>query len=144
MAWRGSHYVVAGGLAVGGLLWAAHEAWSARRMVSARPLVVTEAGIATATPKRRAENIVRELEAIARARDRGADIRGYYHWSLIDNFEWIKGFGPRFGLVHVDYETFKRTPRASAQIYRQIIAAHTEGNHALAPQLSKLQGFQAL
>jgi beta-glucosidase len=75
----------------------------------ALPLVVTEAGIATDVGKRRAENIVRVLEAIARARDEGVDVRGYYHWSLTDNFEWAEGFGPHFGLYQVDYASYART-----------------------------------
>jgi len=86
------------------------------------PLMVTEAGIATSTPKRRAENIVRELEAIARARDRGADIRGYFHWSLTDNFEWHEGFAPRFGLFTVDYETYGRTGNLGSDTFAEIIA----------------------
>jgi len=73
------------------------------------PLVVTEAGISTDTGARRAENVVRVLEAIARARDEGVDIRGYYHWSLTDNFEWAEGFLPHFGLFRVDYTTYART-----------------------------------
>ena len=50
---------------------------------------------------------MRILEAIARARDDGVDVRGYYHWSLTDNFEWAEGFGPRFGLYSVDYATLR-------------------------------------
>jgi beta-glucosidase/6-phospho-beta-glucosidase/beta-galactosidase len=69
------------------------------------PLVVTEAGIATEVGARRAENVVRVLEQIGRARAEGVDLRGYYHWSLTDNFEWHEGFGPRFGLYQVHYDT---------------------------------------
>ncbi|MCB9642179.1 MAG: glycoside hydrolase family 1 protein [Myxococcales bacterium] len=55
----------------------------------------------------------------------GADIRGYFQWSLIDNFEWAEGFGPRFGLLHVDYEKdFQRTPRESAALFSQIIESN--------------------
>ncbi len=80
------------------------------------PLVVTEAGIATETGARRAENIVRVLEAVARARDQGVDVRGYYHWSLTDNFEWAEGYGPRFGLYAVDYTTYARTASEGATV----------------------------
>jgi beta-glucosidase/6-phospho-beta-glucosidase/beta-galactosidase len=73
------------------------------------PLVVTESGIATDAGARRAENVVRVLESIARARDEGVDVRGYYHWSLTDNFEWTEGFGPHFGLYAVDYASYART-----------------------------------
>jgi beta-glucosidase len=67
------------------------------------------------------------LRQIAGAIESGLDIRGYYHWSLIDNFEWIKGFGPRFGLFAVNYETFARTERPSAEIYRTIVKSHEGG-----------------
>jgi len=84
------------------------------------PLVVTESGIATNTPKRRAENIVRILEAVARARDTGADIRGYYHWSLTDNFEWHEGFKPRFGLFTVDYADYARSSNIGTEVLTEI------------------------
>lgn len=85
------------------------------------PLVVTEGGIATEVGERRAENVVRALEQISRARADGADVRGYYHWSLYDNFEWSEGYGPRFGLFRVDYDTFERTPTTGADVYGQVI-----------------------
>src|SRR5690606_2781778 len=78
------------------------------------PLVVTESGIATASGRRRAENIVRILEAVTRMRDEGVDLRGYYHWSLTDNFEWAEGFRPQFGLYSVDYTTYARSPTDGA------------------------------
>ncbi|MEV8636404.1 family 1 glycosylhydrolase [Streptosporangium sp. NPDC051023] len=53
------------------------------------------------------------IEALERARAQGVDVRGYYVWSLLDNFEWAEGFTQRFGLVHVDFPTGKRTPKAS-------------------------------
>jgi beta-glucosidase len=89
------------------------------------PLVVTEAGIATDVGRRRAENIVRTLEAIGRARDRDVDVRGYYHWSLTDNFEWIEGFGPHFGLYTVDYATYARTATEGAELFAQIAKSRT-------------------
>ena len=60
------------------------------------PLTVTESGIATESGRRRAEHIVRSLQQIHRAIEDGMDIRGYYHWSLMDNFEWAEGYEPRF------------------------------------------------
>ncbi len=86
----------------------------------ALPLVVTESGLATETGRRRAEHVVRSLEQIQRARDEGADVRGYYHWSLFDNFEWVEGFVPRFGLFTVDYVSFARTATEGADVLGQI------------------------
>ena len=51
----------------------------------------------------------------------GADVAGYYAWSFMDNFEWNCGYGPRFGLVHIDYATQKRTPKDSYYAYRDFI-----------------------
>jgi len=51
----------------------------------------------------------------------GLDLRGYYVWSLLDNFEWSLGYTKRFGIVHVDYATQKRTPKASARFYADVI-----------------------
>ncbi len=61
------------------------------------------------------------LEALAQARAAGVDIRGYFAWSLLDNFEWDSGYAKRFGLVHVDYASQQRTPKASAHWYRDTI-----------------------
>ena len=57
------------------------------------------------------------------ARAAGADVRGYLVWSLLDNFEWAMGYGPRFGVVHVDYKTLKRTPKASYQLLAELAGA---------------------
>ena len=84
------------------------------------PLLVSEAGIATDVGRRRAENIVRNLESIERARKAGVDVRGYYHWSLTDNFEWAEGFGPHFGLYSVDYASYARTATEGADVLRTI------------------------
>ncbi len=61
------------------------------------------------------------IRACGRAMEQGADVRGFFAWSLMDNFEWGSGYGSRFGLVHVDYETLKRTPKTSARFYRDVI-----------------------
>lgn len=87
------------------------------------PLTVTESGIATRVGARRAEMIVRALEQIDKARKEGADVRGYYHWSIYDNFEWAFGFGPRFGLYSVDFNTYARTPTEGATVLGDIAAA---------------------
>jgi len=64
------------------------------------------------------------LRAVADAIRIGVDIRGYYVWSLLDNWEWAEGFTQRFGLVHVDFETQQRTPKRSFDWYARVIAAH--------------------
>lgn len=87
------------------------------------PLVVTESGIATETGQRRAEHVVRSLEQIDRALQEGVDVRGYYHWSLYDNFEWAEGFVPRFGLFKVDYQTYDRAATEGATAFTAIIGA---------------------
>lgn len=73
----------------------------------------------------RQDFLVNHLKEVHHAiEEHGADVRGYFHWSLIDNFEWAEGFEPRFGLVKIDYENnFKRTPRQSAMLYQEIIEA---------------------
>ncbi|MEM7155465.1 MAG: family 1 glycosylhydrolase [Myxococcota bacterium] len=88
------------------------------------PMTVTESGIATAVGQRRSEAIVRALESIERARSEGADVRGYYHWSLYDNYEWAEGYEPRFGLYTVDYEgDYARTATMGVDVLTQIVAA---------------------
>jgi beta-glucosidase len=89
------------------------------------PLLVSESGLATHEGQRRAEHVTRSLEQIHRAITSGADVRGYYHWSLTDNFEWAEGFGPRFGLYTVDYTTYARTATAGATTLGEIAAART-------------------
>ncbi|HHH31343.1 MAG TPA: glycoside hydrolase family 1 protein [Polyangiaceae bacterium] len=88
------------------------------------PLTVTEAGIATNVGRRRAENVVRTLEQINFARTQGADVRGYYHWSLTDNFEWAEGYGPSFGLYRVDRTgAYPRTATLGATVLGDIAGA---------------------
>jgi len=86
------------------------------------PMTVTEAGIATEVGQRRSENVVRTLEQIWKARENGVDVRGYYHWSLMDNFEWDLGFAPKFGLYTVDVDggTYARTPTEGATTLAEI------------------------
>ena len=61
------------------------------------------------------------LEMLQRATSEGMPVRGYFLWSLLDNFEWSDGYGTRFGLVHVDYATLARTPKLSAAYYAATI-----------------------
>jgi beta-glucosidase len=86
------------------------------------PVYVTENGMADdvepdadgrVNDAARVSYLERYLGAVLEARAAGADVRGYLVWSMLDNFEWSMGYGPRFGIVHVDYQTLKRTPKAS-------------------------------
>ena len=56
---------------------------------------------------------------------KGADVRGYFVWSLLDNFSWINGHTRRFGLYHIDYDTLKRTQRLSASWYKKFVSKHS-------------------
>lgn len=87
------------------------------------PFVITEAGIAAKNGKRRAENIVRTLEQTSRALDDGIDVRGYYHWSLMDNFEWAEGYEPSFGLYRVNLNDYTRSPTEGATVMGEISKA---------------------
>jgi beta-glucosidase len=61
------------------------------------------------------------IRAVHRAISEGCDVRGYYIWSLLDNFEWASGYAPRFGIVRTDYKTMRRIPKLSARWYRDVI-----------------------
>lgn len=86
-----------------------------------KPIYITENGLADAKDKKRSKFIEEHLYWTSRAIKEGVDVRGYFHWSLLDNFEWGKGFWPRFGLVEVDYRTLERKIRPSAYFYKEII-----------------------
>lgn len=86
-----------------------------------KPIVITENGIADARDAKRADFIKNHIAAMRRAMNEGVDVRGYFYWSLLDNFEWNKGFWPRFGLVEIDYQTLERRIRPSAYEYKKII-----------------------
>ena len=98
------------------------------------PLYITENGMACADEVRagrvndqqRIDYVRMHLESIAKAREAGVDVRGYFYWSLMDNFEWESGYSKRFGLIHVDYATQKRTLKQSAHWYRNMIAQQRE------------------
>lgn len=85
------------------------------------PIYITEHGLADAKDEKRAWYITESLKKMHRAMAEGADVRGYLHWSLMDNFEWDKGFWPRFGLIEIDRKTLERKIRPSAYIYKKII-----------------------
>jgi len=85
-----------------------------------KPIYITENGLATTNDDKRQRFLVSYLKEIYHAIKAGIDIRGYFHWSLLDNFEWEKGYTARFGLIEVDFNTEARRPRTSFEIYRRI------------------------
>lgn len=85
-----------------------------------KPIFITENGIADKTDQKRAKFIKDHLHWLWQAIQSGVDVRGYLYWSLLDNFEWARGYDPRFGLVEVDYKTFERKIRSSAYEYKKI------------------------
>jgi beta-glucosidase len=98
------------------------------------PVYITENGAAFFDPPTvegavledplRVDYLRKHLRAVHDAISQGADIRGYFAWSLLDNLEWAYGFTKRFGLVHVDYQTLERTPKTSAHFYSRVIASN--------------------
>jgi beta-glucosidase len=94
------------------------------------PLIITENGAAfedelvdgQVHDAQRVDYLRAHLGAALSAIEAGVDLRGYLAWSLLDNYEWAHGYSKRFGLVHVDYATQRRTPKRSALFYRDVIA----------------------
>jgi beta-glucosidase len=84
-------------------------------LLPGKPLIVTEHGVATDDDAERIEFIDGGLRAIHDEMDAGVPVRGYIHWSLLDNFEWARGYAPHFGLIGVDRETLERTVRPSGR-----------------------------
>jgi beta-glucosidase len=97
------------------------------------PVVISENGMANIDwvhedgkvhDPQRIDFMQRYLKPAARAIREGVDLRGYFHWSIMDNFEWAEGYKYRFGLVHVDFGTFERTPKDSILRYSEIIKSN--------------------
>lgn len=96
------------------------------------PMMVTENGMADHDPdvvvdgqvhdERRMAYLRDHIRAVLTAIEQGADVRGYFVWSLMDNFEWSYGYTKRFGIIHINYETLERTPKDSALWYRDFIS----------------------
>jgi len=84
------------------------------------PLIVSENGIADADDRMRSAFLAEHLAAIGRAESHGVPIHGYLYWSLLDNYEWLDGFGPKFGLYEVDRRTMARRPRPSIDVFRSL------------------------
>ena len=98
----------------------------------------TQRRFADARDAFRPRAVVEHLIHLARAIERGIDVIGYLHWSLLDNFEWAEGFRPRFGLYRVDFDHPEgpREPRPSAAIYARIVRAN-----AIEPELAAEMGL---
>ena len=89
------------------------------------PIYVTENGIGTTDDAQRFEYVRRALRGVVQCLHDGIDVRGYFYWSLMDNFEWLFGYGPQFGLVAVDRDTQRRRPKPSADWLGAIARANT-------------------
>jgi beta-glucosidase len=85
------------------------------------PIYVTENGMSEDNDERRVLFYDQHLKAVRDAQQQGADVRGYFAWSLLDNYEWGEGYSSRFGIVHVDYETQKRTPKGSYRAFQGML-----------------------
>ena len=91
------------------------------------PIYITENGIATADDAERITFVDLHLEQVHSAISRGRDVRGYFHWTLLDNFEWNEGYRATFGMVAVDRETMQRTPKPSLAWYGDVARANALG-----------------
>lgn len=89
------------------------------------PLIITENGIATRDSQKKISFLREHVDAVERCIRTGMDIRGYFYWSLIDNYEWLQGLDVHFGLYRVDFDTLRRTPTNAASYYSYIIRSRT-------------------
>ena len=106
---------------MGYLYWPQCVEYTVRRAAreTGLPVIVTENGIGTNDDAQRIRYLTEALRGVRNAQDSGVDVRGYFQWSLLDNFEWTLGYGPKFGIVEVDRKTFARTPKPSARWYAE-------------------------
>jgi beta-glucosidase len=88
------------------------------------PVIVTENGLAMDDDRRRVAYFQRALQGVVNCMQDGIDVRGYFCWSAMDNFEWVSGYVPKFGIIEVDRETMKRTPKPSAYMLGKIAASN--------------------
>ena len=91
------------------------------------PIIITENGIADKVDNNRFPFIRTYLYAVSQAIKEGVDVRGYFYWSLMDNFEWAEGYSMKFGLYAVDFKTQERTLRAGSEAYRMVIKSAVDG-----------------
>jgi beta-glucosidase len=89
------------------------------------PLIITENGIATRDGQKKIKYMKRHVDALEKSIKDGIDVRGYFYWSLIDNYEWLQGLDARFGLYRVDFNTMERKPTNAAAYYAYIIKSRS-------------------
>ena len=97
-----------------------------------KPVYITENGFATTDDSRREQYIVDVLTNVRQAMDDGVDVRGYFHWTNLDNFEWARGYRAKFGLIAVDRTTLERTVKPSGRLYGRIAGANALPEQSLA------------
>ena len=89
-----------------------------------KPVYVTESGIATKDDRRRSQFLKDVIGQVWQAIEHGVDVRGYLHWTSMDNFEWAQGYSMQFGLIGVDLETQERTVKPSGELFGRIAKAN--------------------
>jgi beta-glucosidase len=113
---------------LGDLLIRIHKDWP-----EITDIAITENGVAyddepdengVVNDQRRVDYLLGHLRSVSRAIDAGSPVKSYYYWSLMDNFEWAEGYAKRFGIVHINFETLKRTPKLSANVYSKVIQSN--------------------
>jgi beta-glucosidase len=108
--------------------WSADPVYMRRVLTELKPLkkpiYVTENGLAANDDARRMRYLVDVLTNVHQAIEDGVDVRGYFHWTNMDNFEWARGYGPKFGLIAVDRGTLERTVKPSGRLYGRIAGAN--------------------
>ena len=91
-----------------------------KREFPTKPIFITENGIGTGDDEWRQKYLIHHLKRVHQAIGEGIDVRGFFEWSLMDNFEWAEGYSSRFGLYEVDFSSQKRTKRGCADLYGRI------------------------
>ena len=89
------------------------------------PLIITENGIATHDSQLKMKYLKRHIDTVEKSLRDGLDVRGYFYWTLIDNYEWLQGLDSRFGLYRVDFDTLKRSPTPAATYYSYLIQSRS-------------------
>ena len=90
------------------------------------PLIITENGIATHDTEKKVKYMKQHVDVVERCLKEGIDVRGYFYWTLIDNYEWLLGLDSRFGLYRVDFNTLKRSPTSAATYYTYLIQSRSK------------------